>query len=152
MQSRGISQNSEHVTFSVCYLIEVLLWRGTYCWKPHLNRISGSKVMSNWMVVKTIETKIKSFLLLAVSHNQCSRLSTDSARSQHILKIRANMYVSIIVCFYVHGQSSLFRNAHSPYANKSYFLCLLPEISVSFTLAIGTYFVVTSESRECAMR
>ncbi len=43
----------------VFYLIEVLIWRGTFCWKPHLNRTSGSKVMSNWMILKS---KRNSFL------------------------------------------------------------------------------------------
>ncbi len=55
------------------------------CWKPHLNRFSGSKVMSNWRVLRTIENNRNSFLFLAISHNQCCRLPTDPARSQQIL-------------------------------------------------------------------
>ncbi len=38
-------------------LIEVLIWRGTFCRKPHLNRSSGPKAMSNWMILRTIENK-----------------------------------------------------------------------------------------------
>ncbi len=45
MWSREISE-VEHVTFSVFYLIEVLIWRSTCCWKPRLNQTSGSKVMN----------------------------------------------------------------------------------------------------------
>ncbi len=71
-----------HVTFSVFYLIEVFTWRGTFCWKPHLNRSSGSKVISNWRVLRTIENNRNTFLFLAISH--CCRLPTDPARSQHI--------------------------------------------------------------------
>ncbi len=40
----------EHVTFSV--LVEVLIFRGTFCWKPHLNQISGSKILSHWRILK----------------------------------------------------------------------------------------------------
>ena len=54
---------------------------------PHLNWTSGSKGMSNWKVLKTIDNKRNSFLLLAISHNQCSQLSTDSARWQHIWEL-----------------------------------------------------------------
>ncbi len=79
---REISLNIVHVIFSVFYSIEVLIWRGTCCWKPHLNRTSGSKVLSNWRILKTIENKRNS-PFLAISHNQCSRLLTDSARLQH---------------------------------------------------------------------
>ncbi len=83
----GNQSEVEHVTFSDFYLTElnkVLIWRGTSCWKPHLNQTSGSKVMSNWTILKTIENKRNSFLFLAISHYQCSQLLTDSARSQHI--------------------------------------------------------------------
>ena len=41
--------------FQFHFLIEVLIWRGTFSWKLHLNRTSGSKVMSNWMILWTIE-------------------------------------------------------------------------------------------------
>ena len=71
------------MTFSVSYFIE-LLNLGTFCRKSHLNRTSGSKVMSNWRILKTIENKRNSFLFLALSHNQCSRLPNYSSRSQHI--------------------------------------------------------------------
>ena len=53
MRSIGIIRNSHmwHFQFS----IEVLTWRGTVCWKTHLNRPSGSKVMRNWRAFRTIE-------------------------------------------------------------------------------------------------
>ena len=72
------------MTFSVFYLIQVLIKRGTFSWKSHLNQTSGSKVMSNWRILRTTENRRNAFLFLAISHNQCSRLLTDSARSQHI--------------------------------------------------------------------
>ena len=37
-----------------------------------------------WAILRTIENKRNQFLFLAISQNQCSRLPTDSARSQHI--------------------------------------------------------------------
>ena len=52
MRSRGIMW---HVTFSVFYLIDILIRRGTFCWKPHPNRTSGSKALINWRIPKTIE-------------------------------------------------------------------------------------------------
>ena len=38
--------------------------------KMHLNWTSGSKVMSNWRILKTIKNKRNLFLFLAISHNQ----------------------------------------------------------------------------------
>ncbi len=58
--------------------------RGTFCWKPHLNQTSGSKVIAIEGFSKTIDNKRNAFLFLVVSHNQCFRLPTDSTRSQHI--------------------------------------------------------------------
>ncbi len=49
-----------------------------------LNLSSGSKVMSNWRILRTIENNRNSFLFLAISHSQYCRLPTDPARSQHI--------------------------------------------------------------------
>ena len=71
-------------SFLQFYLMKVLIGRDTICWKPHLNLTSGSKGMSNWRILKTIENKRTSLLFVAISHNQCSWLSTDSARSYHI--------------------------------------------------------------------
>ena len=42
----GNQSEVENMTFSVFYSIALLIWRGTFCWKPHLNWTSGSKVMS----------------------------------------------------------------------------------------------------------
>ncbi len=50
--------------------------------KPHLNWSSGSKVMSNWRVLRTIENNTNSFVFLVISHNQCCRLPTYPARSK----------------------------------------------------------------------
>ncbi len=88
------------MTFSVLYLIEVLIWKGTFCWKTCLNWSSGTKVMSNWRILRTIENNRNAFLFLAVSHNQCCRLPTDSGRSQHIwLLTRVIDYYQVTVCF-----------------------------------------------------
>ncbi len=87
----GDQSKIEHVTFSVFYLIEVLTWRGTFCWNPHLNWTGGSKVMSNWRILR-IESKRYSYLFRAISHNQCPQLSTDSARSQHKCQIPSVMF------------------------------------------------------------
>ena len=49
-----------------------------------MNRSSGSEVMSNWRILRTTENNRNPFHFLAISHNQCCRLPTDPARSQHI--------------------------------------------------------------------
>ncbi len=38
-----------------------------------------------WRILRIKENNSNSFLFLAISHNQCCRLPTDPARSQHIL-------------------------------------------------------------------
>ncbi len=83
-------------------LIDVLIRRGTFCWKPHLNRSSGSEVMSNWKILRTIENNRNSFLFLAISHNQWCRLPADPARSQHIMlqcstNIMMMMFMTLLV-------------------------------------------------------
>ncbi len=81
MRSSGISWNSMwHFQFSIWLKCSL----GTFCWKPHLKRSSGSKVMSDWRVLRTIEHNRNSFLFLAIYHNQCCRLPTNPARSHHI--------------------------------------------------------------------
>ena len=63
-------------------------------WSPHyeryvllrtcLNRASGSKVTAiDDSQINRNKTNV--FLFLSVSHNQCSKLPTDPARSQHIM-------------------------------------------------------------------
>ncbi len=47
----------KQVTFPFLYLFEILIKRGTFCCKPLVNRTSGFKVISNWMILKTIEKK-----------------------------------------------------------------------------------------------
>ncbi len=81
----------EHVTFSVFYLIEFRIRRGKFCWKPHLNQTSGSKV-NNWKILETIENKRNAFPFLAVSHIQCCQLPIDPARSQHKLYSIIHLY------------------------------------------------------------
>ena len=58
MGSSGASTKVEHVTFSVFYLIKVLIRRGTFCWKLHLNRTTI--VVPKWF--ETIENKRNAFL------------------------------------------------------------------------------------------
>ncbi len=62
MQYREIASEVEHVTFSVFYLIEVLIWRGTFCWKPHLNGTRGYKVMSRQLKDSQNNRKQKKFI------------------------------------------------------------------------------------------
>ena len=64
------------------------------------NQTSGSKVMSNWVILKTIENKRNSFVFLAISHNQCSRLPTDSIRSQHITLLSVTILKIFIICYH----------------------------------------------------
>ncbi len=78
---KGNQPEVKHVTLSVFYLIEVLIRRGKI--QPESDQWFQS--YSNWKILKTIENKRIAFLFLPVSHNQCSRLPTDPARSQHIL-------------------------------------------------------------------
>ncbi len=57
----------------ICDIFNVLFdWsahlESVFCWKPHLNRTSGSKVMSSWRILKKIENKRNSLLFLAISH------------------------------------------------------------------------------------
>ena len=66
------------------FLLNLIAHLGTFCWKPHLNRSSGSKVMSNWRIRKTIKNKRNSLLCSGYISQWCSRLPTDSARLQHI--------------------------------------------------------------------
>ena len=44
MRSRGISRKLYMWHFQFSIFIEVLIWRGKFCWKPHLNRSSGSNL------------------------------------------------------------------------------------------------------------
>ncbi len=72
-------------------------------WSPHQERYILLKTppepdqwfqsYSNWKILKTIENKRNAFLFLSVSQNQCSRLPTEPARSQHILRILCAMYL-----------------------------------------------------------
>ena len=84
----AIQGNQSEVKYvTVLYLLELLIIRGTFCWKHHLNRTSGFKV-SNWRILKTRENKRNPFFFLFSgprSNNKCSRLPTDYARSQHII-------------------------------------------------------------------
>ena len=61
MQFRGISRKLNILTFSVFYLIEIFIRRGTFCWKlktsPELDQWFQS--FSNWKILKTIENKTK---------------------------------------------------------------------------------------------
>ncbi len=49
--------------------------------------------ISNGKIFKTIENKRNAFLFLAVSHNQCSRLLTDPARSHHMTYFEIGIFL-----------------------------------------------------------
>ena len=70
------------------FLFEELIRKGTLCWKPHLNRTSGSKVMSNWRILKTMENKGNTFLL-------CLYL-TINAPDFRIIPLDCNTYSEIV--------------------------------------------------------
>ncbi len=98
MRSRGASRKSNMWHFQFFYLIEVLIRKGIFCRKSHLNQASGSKVKVierfskhvrmfsiTWSTAMAFNrNKRNAFLFLAVSHNQCSWLQTDPARLQLI--------------------------------------------------------------------
>ena len=78
-------------------------------WSAHLERYILLKTplesvqwfqMSNWRVLRTIENNRNSFLFLATSHNQCCRLPTDPARSQHIYLIWQQMISAVDRSYY----------------------------------------------------
>ncbi len=85
MRSWEISRKSHMWHFSFLLDWNAHLERYIFCLKPHFNRSSGSKVMSNWRILRTIENNRDSLLFLAISHHQCCRLPTDPARSQIML-------------------------------------------------------------------
>ena len=65
----------------------VLIWRGTFCWKPYLNRIIGPvfpKLWAKWKDSQNSRNQKKFlfffFFFFAISLNQCSQLPTNSAR------------------------------------------------------------------------
>ncbi len=94
MRSMEISLKSNMWLFKILFGWSAHLQRYV-CWKPRLNWTSGSKVMSSWRI--PIGNKRNSFLFLALSHNQCSRLLTDSAKSQHM-----NTCCLFWYCFFFH--------------------------------------------------
>ncbi len=98
--------------FSFLFDWEVLIRSGTFCWKRPLNRSSGSKVMSNWRILGTIENNRNAFLFLAISDNQWCRLQTDPNRSQHLLFCQPSTCVSwitwkLVPCFTSKAQCML---------------------------------------------
>ncbi len=97
IRSKEISLNS-NMTFPVFYLIGMLIWRGTFYWKPHLNRTSGSKVMSNWRIIRTIENKRNAFLFLVISHNQSSDWFCKIATHMKTL-LEILIFCTFLACF-----------------------------------------------------
>ncbi len=67
--------------------------------------------MSNWRILRTIDNNWNSFLFLDISRNQCSRLPTDPATSQHIMCRVTNLQLSTIfpwIACLSWGKSSYF--------------------------------------------
>ena len=96
----GNQSEVELVPFSAFYLIEILIRRGTFCWKNPPESDQWFQSYSNWKILKTIENKRNAFLFLAVSHDQCFQLPTDPTRSQHICRGLAGVLATIVwVCF-----------------------------------------------------
>ena len=70
-RSREISLKSNIFSFLFDWSAH---WERYILLKTPLNLTSGSKVMSNWRILKTIEHERNSFHFLAISRNQCPRL------------------------------------------------------------------------------
>ena len=100
MRNSGISNLCLEENLAILYekqINQVLNKKQNKQNKKHKHvQTSGSKVMSNWGILKTKENKRNSFLFLDISHNQCSRLTTDSARSQHIWLLQSTVLEMII--------------------------------------------------------
>ncbi len=103
MRSCGISWNSHMWHFQFSIWLKCSLGEVHFAEKPHLNRSTGSKVVSNWRVLRTIENNRNSFLFLGISHNQCYRLPTDTARSQHIWIIWKAIHLYNTICRSLHA-------------------------------------------------
>ena len=95
----------EHVAFSVFY-----------DWSAHLEKYILLKTppqLNRWFQsyeqLKDCQQNKKNHSFLATSHNQCSRLLTDSARAQHILSTP-----------WVHYKYSIDREKHMTYMYASF--------------------------------
>ncbi len=79
----------EHVTFSVSMWLKSSWGEVRLCWKPCLNRTSGSKVVAIERFSKQWKTKeINAFFFLAVFHNQFFRL----------IPLERNTYARKVIC------------------------------------------------------
>ena len=83
-RSRGISRKS-NMWHSGFYLIEFLIRRYILVKQPPELNQWFYEVIAMERSSKQQKTKRNAFFFLAGSHNQCYRLPTDPARSQHIL-------------------------------------------------------------------
>ncbi len=76
------------MTFSVFYLIEIRIRRGTFCWKPHLNQTSGSKVIA----IERFSKQQKCIPFSGcISQPMFPTSNTDPTRSQHICDLIQNI-------------------------------------------------------------
>ncbi len=89
------------MTFSVFYLIEVLISRGTFCWKPHLNQTSGSKVISNWKILQNNrkQREIHNFfwLYLLINAPDFRLIPLDCNTYSGVLKFTIRVMLKIVV-------------------------------------------------------
>ncbi len=77
MRPRGISQKSNMLHFQFSIWLKFSLREVHFAEKPTWIRPVVPKLL------KDSQNKRNAFLFLAVSHNQCSWLPTDAARSEH---------------------------------------------------------------------
>ena len=68
----------------------------TYVFAENLIWIPWFQRYCNWRILKTLKKTKEIHFFLTVSHNQCSRLPTDSARLQH------KSVLNIIVMQFIH--------------------------------------------------
>ena len=78
-------------------------------WHAHLERyillktpLESVQWFQGYEQLKGFQNNRNSFLFLAISHNQCCRLPTDPARSQHILSSVCLTYHSSFVCNFLY--------------------------------------------------
>ncbi len=78
----------ESVGSRICNIFNFSIWLKSSLGEIHFAESPNRTIQSysNWKILRTIENKRNAFLFLAVSHNQCCRLSTDPTRLQHIYR------------------------------------------------------------------
>ncbi len=118
------------MTFSVFYLNKVFIRRGTFCWKPHLNWTSGSKVTAIERLSKQQKTKeMLSFFWLYLAIN-----ATDF----RLILLDHNTYILILYLHVRKKTQESIRNTLTAYDwnNLQQISCFIKHM---FTLILFTF-------------